>query len=101
MLAQFIQTVCLGSGNLRGLDQAMNACLSECVERVYSKDAAVNFIKLGIYMIRGDTIAIVGEIDDEVENHINFDAIKAPPMKPIVNQTNMEENNSFLIVVHA
>jgi U6 snRNA-associated Sm-like protein LSm8 len=47
-------------GNLRGLDQAMNACLSECVERVYSKDAPVNFIKLGVYMIRGDTIAVIG-----------------------------------------
>ena len=47
-------------GNLKGLDQALNAILSDCEERIYSKSAGVKMEKLGLFVIRGDNIAIMG-----------------------------------------
>ena len=49
-------------GVLTGLDQALNAFLDECEERVYSKDEGVEFLKLGIYLIRGEMIALLGKL---------------------------------------
>eukprot|EP01017_Pseudomicrothorax_dubius_P021880 TRINITY_DN2353_c0_g1_i1.p1 TRINITY_DN2353_c0_g1~~TRINITY_DN2353_c0_g1_i1.p1 ORF type:complete len:106 (-),score=22.20 TRINITY_DN2353_c0_g1_i1:115-432(-) len=72
-------------GVLRGLDQALNALLSDCIERVYSKEAGVETAKLGLYLIRGENIAILGEIDEDTEANLDFPEIKAAPLKPIVN----------------
>ncbi len=47
-------------GYLKGLDQALNAILSECEERIYSKSSGVKMEKLGLFLIRGDNIAIMG-----------------------------------------
>ena len=52
-------------GTLRGYDQVTNVILEECHERVYSLDAGVEQVALGLYIIRGDNIAIIGEIDPE------------------------------------
>eukprot|EP00828_Plagiopyla_frontata_P036343 TRINITY_DN47981_c0_g2_i1.p4 TRINITY_DN47981_c0_g2~~TRINITY_DN47981_c0_g2_i1.p4 ORF type:complete len:109 (+),score=37.00 TRINITY_DN47981_c0_g2_i1:63-389(+) len=72
-------------GLLKGIDQALNACLSETEERIYCKDKGIEAIKIGIYLIRGDTIALIGEIDDDIEKNLDFSAIKAEPLKPIIN----------------
>jgi len=38
---------------------------------------------MGVYFIRGDNIASVGEIDAALEEAIDYNAIKAGPMKPM------------------
>lgn len=43
-------------GILRGFDQATNLILDECHERVYSLDAGVEQVVLGLYIIRGDNM---------------------------------------------
>uniref|UniRef100_A0A7R9VU33 U6 snRNA-associated Sm-like protein LSm8 n=1 Tax=Chlamydomonas euryale TaxID=1486919 RepID=A0A7R9VU33_9CHLO len=70
-------------GMLRGYDQTNNIVLEECHERVYSTKAGVELEPLGLYMVRGDNVAVVGEIDDEVDSKIDFNALRAPPLKPI------------------
>ena len=57
-------------GQLRGYDQVTNVILNECHERVYSLDAGVEQVVLGLYVIRGDNIAIVGELDPELDARI-------------------------------
>ena len=70
----------------------MNCVIADCQERVYSIDEGVNKIGLGLYIIRGDTVAvlgiphthILGEIDPDIEQYLNYDAIKAHPLPPLL-----------------
>lgn len=48
-------------GYLKGLDQALNAFLGECYERIYSADEGVMTVKIGLYMIRGENIMLIGK----------------------------------------
>lgn len=43
-------------GNLRGFDQTTNLILDECHERVFSPEAGVEQVVLGLYIIRGDNM---------------------------------------------
>ena len=39
--------------------------------------------QLGLYMIRGDNVAVVGEVDEDLDSKIQFESLKAAPLKPI------------------
>jgi U6 snRNA-associated Sm-like protein LSm8 len=87
-------------GVLKSFDQSTNCVLSDCVERVFSDDARVEFVHLGLYMLRGDNMyvyfstlqlhisfffirAVVGEIDEEIDKRLDFSFIKALPIQPV------------------
>lgn len=71
-------------GKLRGCDHATNVILEDGVERVYSKDNGVEVLELGVYVIRGDNIAVVGELDLEKEARTDLALVRGDPLKPIV-----------------
>lgn len=71
-------------GILKGFDQATNIVLEECHERVFSSDSGVEQVVLGLYVVRGDNIAVVGEIDEDVDAQLVLEEIKAPPLNPVV-----------------
>lgn len=71
-------------GILRGYDQATNLILEECHERVYSSKSGVEQHMLGLYLIRGDNIAVIGELDEEVDSKIDFSQVRAAPLKSIL-----------------
>ena len=58
--------------------------LEECHERVFSTDAGVEQVVLGLYIVRGDNIAIVGEVDEEKDAELDLNAMTAEPLKPVV-----------------
>lgn len=70
-------------GVLRGYDQATNLILDESHERVYSTKSGVEQLGLGLYIIRGDNIAVVGEIDEELDASLDLSQIRAAPLKPV------------------
>lgn len=70
-------------GMLRGYDQATNLILDECHERVYSTKGGVEQLVLGLYVIRGDNVAVIGEIDEELDAQLDLDAVRAPPLKAV------------------
>lgn len=70
-------------GTLRGYDQATNVIVDESVERIYREDAGAETIALGLYVVRGDTIAIIGELDEELDADVDFESIRAPPLKEV------------------
>ncbi|EFJ48249.1 hypothetical protein VOLCADRAFT_90948 [Volvox carteri f. nagariensis] len=71
-------------GILRGYDQATNLLLQECQERVYSTKSGVQIIQNpGVYCIRGDNVAVVGEVDEEADSQLDLSAVRAPPLAPI------------------
>lgn len=41
-------------------------------------------VTLGLYIIRGDNIAIVGEVDEQVDGATDWSKKKAEPLKQIV-----------------
>ena len=71
-------------GQLRGVDQVTNVILDECHERVYSMEAGVEQVLLGLYVIRGDNIAIIGELDADLDSKTDLNALRAEPVKPVV-----------------
>lgn len=45
-------------GLLKGFDQTTNVILDECRERVFSSDAGVEEVQLGLYILRGDNMCV-------------------------------------------
>ena len=41
-------------------------------------------VTLGLYIIRGDNIAIVGEVDEQIDGATDWSKKKAEPLKHIV-----------------
>lgn len=70
------------TGKLVGNDQVQNLILNQAQERVYSDDAPVELVELGLYVIRGDNVCMVGEFDPEKWD----DSIEIPPLPPIEQQ---------------
>ena len=71
-------------GILKGFDQTINLILESCHERVYSPDASMEQVPLGLYIIRGDNVAIVGELDEDKDLSIDISSVRAEPLKPVV-----------------
>ncbi|XP_073154451.1 sm-like protein LSM8 [Henckelia pumila] len=70
-------------GILKGFDQATNIILDESHERVYSTKEGVQQIVLGLYIIRGDNISIIGELDEDLEARLDLTELRAHPLKPV------------------
>jgi U6 snRNA-associated Sm-like protein LSm8 len=71
-------------GLLRGFDQHLNIVLDQCHERIFSTTEGVKQEKLGLYIIRGENVAIVGMVDQEKELAMKYSTIKAAPLKPVI-----------------
>ncbi|XP_076959466.1 sm-like protein LSM8 [Bidens hawaiensis] len=71
-------------GILKGFDQATNIILDESHERVYSTKEGVQQHVLGLYIIRGDNICIIGELDEELDASLDLSEVRAQPLKPVI-----------------
>ncbi|KAJ7211229.1 hypothetical protein GGX14DRAFT_534619 [Mycena pura] len=70
-------------GVMAGFDQKSNVVLSDSKERIYSIDEGVEEIPLGLYLVKGDMIVLIGELDDAVEQAVDLATIHAEPIPPI------------------
>ncbi|GJJ15050.1 hypothetical protein Clacol_009325 [Clathrus columnatus] len=70
-------------GVLAGFDQRSNVVLSDSKERIYSMDEGVEEVPLGLYLVKGDMILLIGEMDTALDNAVDLSAIRAEPMAPI------------------
>ncbi|KXN92157.1 N-alpha-acetyltransferase 38, NatC auxiliary subunit [Leucoagaricus sp. SymC.cos] len=70
-------------GVLAGFDQKSNVVLSDCKERVFSLDEGVEEIPLGLYLVKGDMIILIGELDEAIDSSIDLSTIRADPIPPI------------------
>ncbi|KAK7294635.1 hypothetical protein RJT34_17525 [Clitoria ternatea] len=71
-------------GILKGFDQATNIILDESHERVYSTKEGVQQLVLGLYIIRGDNIGVVGELDEDLDSSLDLSKLRAHPLKPVI-----------------
>lgn len=71
-------------GTLKGFDQTVNLILDESHERVFSSGSGVEQVMLGLYIIRGDNIAVIGEIDEDADANLDLSSIRADPLNAVV-----------------
>jgi len=69
-------------GNFVGHDQVQNVILKEAHERIYSEDEAPERVPLGVYVVRGDSLVLIGEFDESV----NDDNIRVSVPLPAIQQ---------------
>lgn len=70
-------------GTLRGFDQTINVVLDGATERVYSLQSGVEEIPLGLQVVRGDNVAVIGEVDEEMDNELDLSQLKAAPLRHV------------------
>ncbi|KAI0087364.1 hypothetical protein BDY19DRAFT_893323 [Irpex rosettiformis] len=70
-------------GIMAGYDQKSNVVLSDSKERVYSMDEGVEEIPLGLYLVKGDQIVLIGELDENADQAVDLSSIRAEPLPPI------------------
>ncbi|KAI8352098.1 hypothetical protein BD560DRAFT_376217 [Blakeslea trispora] len=58
-------------GTLRSFDQFANLVLQDTIERIYVGNCYGD-IPRGIFLIRGENVVLLGEIDLDKEEHINL-----------------------------
>mmetsp|Transcript_31885 Transcript_31885/g.77284 ORF Transcript_31885/g.77284 Transcript_31885/m.77284 type:complete len:95 (-) Transcript_31885:277-561(-) len=68
-------------GTLVGNDQVQNVILSDAQERIYSDDAPVETVELGLYVIRGDNVCMIADYNKE-----KLIDSPAPPLPSIMQQ---------------
>ncbi|KAM3586259.1 U4/U6-U5 snRNP complex subunit LSM8 [Umbelopsis sp. WA50703] len=69
-------------GTTRGVDSTGNIILEKCHERVFSSEGT-EIVPLGLYVIRGDSIGIIGQIDTDAETEMNIEDLRAEPLPAI------------------
>ncbi|PWA02996.1 hypothetical protein BB558_000834 [Smittium angustum] len=71
-------------GMLTGFDQTTNLILQDSVERVFgSGSEGVEFVNVGLYLIRGDEVAMVGLVDEKIDEAVDWQQIRCEPLPPI------------------
>ena len=51
---------------------------------VSTVNAGVEHVVLGLYLIRGDNVVVIGEIDEDLDSRVNFENVRAEPLMSIV-----------------
>jgi U6 snRNA-associated Sm-like protein LSm8 len=62
-------------GTLLSCDASMNLVLQDAIERIIrprDEDVPSEEVPLGLYIVRGDSVAICGRVDEEIDNQINW-----------------------------
>ncbi|ODQ81633.1 hypothetical protein BABINDRAFT_159899 [Babjeviella inositovora NRRL Y-12698] len=72
-------------GLLKGYDNSTNIILASSFERIIHPDDSPESIDLGLYMIRGDTVVCIGEVDVEIEDDTKWDEIRGEALKSTKN----------------
>ena len=71
-------------GTLKGIDSGTNVILDDSHERVFSIDQGVEKHQLGLCVIRGENVAMIGQVDRDTDRSLDLTKCKAKPLKPVV-----------------
>jgi U6 snRNA-associated Sm-like protein LSm8 len=62
--------------------------LSDAHERIYSESASTETAELGLYIVRGDNVAMIADYDAELWKKDDENDTTASPLPPILQQRN-------------
>lgn len=63
-------------GDLKCYDNATNLVLSNTIERIITRSDETEFIELGVYILRGESVGCCGLIDQEIEKDIDWNKVR-------------------------
>lgn len=89
-------------GSLKGYDQTTNLIISNCQERIITPDEPPEIIDLGLYLVRGLSVAVIGEVDEEIAKDIDWSKVSALTTKAnfLIKLTRFEELSFYLQNMH-
>lgn len=62
----------------------MNLVLQDAVERIIrprdEEGTPSEEVPLGVYIVRGDTVAVCGKVDEEIDGQINWEKVHGEPI---------------------
>jgi U6 snRNA-associated Sm-like protein LSm8 len=70
-------------GTLLSCDASMNLVLQDAVERIIrprDEEVPSEEVALGVYIVRGDSVAICGRVDEEVDGQIDWSKVHGEPI---------------------
>ncbi|OAY61382.1 hypothetical protein MANES_01G184500v8 [Manihot esculenta] len=67
-----------------GLESLVDQTISVITNDGRNIVEGVQQLVLGLYIIRGDNISIVGELDEELDSHLDLLNLRAHPLKPVI-----------------
>lgn len=70
-------------GTLKGIDSGTNVILDDSHERVFSNDHGVEKHQLGLCVIRGENVAVIGQVDRDMDLKLDLTRCKAKPLKQV------------------
>ena len=73
----------LYDGVLKLMDQTTNVIMEGCKEVVYSKDGQYIELEMGTFLLRGENIAFIGEINTSLKQSLPLKTIKGCNINPI------------------
>lgn len=71
-------------GTIKGIDNGTNIILDDSHERVFSTNQGVEKHHLGLCVIRGENVAVIGQVDRDIDGQIDLAKCIAKPLKPVV-----------------
>ncbi|KXN73406.1 U6 snRNA-associated Sm-like protein LSm1 [Conidiobolus coronatus NRRL 28638] len=75
-------------GVLRSYDQFANLVLQDTIERVYIGDAYGDIVR-GVYIVRGENVVLMGEIDEDIEEDL---PLRKVPIEEILHVQKMDHD---------
>lgn len=70
-------------GTLKGLDHQTTLVLTDCKERIFSEGEGCEEVALGLYIVRGDQICVIGEVDEEADAAVDWAGVQGSKPTPI------------------
>ena len=74
-------------GTLKGHDHLCNLVLGDAHERVFATAGGCEREPLGLFIVRGDTVAIVGELDEDEDAKVDWASVKGTPLANVQHGT--------------
>ena len=71
------------TGTLSGIDNQCNMVLLKCVERIFCAEEGVEMQDHGLFLVRGDNVASIGDMDHEVDETVDWADVSAEPIASI------------------
>ena len=70
-------------GTLKGCDQVTNIVLEDCTERIYG-ETGVESVPLGLFIVRGDNVAIIGDLDTDADDKTDFSLVRGQALPSVI-----------------
>ena len=71
-------------GVLRGRDALNNLVLADAHERLFSPDrAGCEREPLGLFLVRGDSVALVGELDEDEDARVEWSKVRGSVLEDV------------------